>query len=215
MYVQSVIEFQPSTPHHMLAPYKPGRVLISVWNKQKLEQFLPLAQLGWEFVATPGSAAALKQIGIVNVIPTCNITHFPECFGMVRTISPRLVGTIVADRQDASHLAFMTEFGMRPIDIVAVNVKSHDEGFDPRRVDMGAFLLLRAAASNRRYVTAAPHPTYYEQIVTEIVAGGGKVPSPELRVKMATIAFQLSASYDQLVARWMDEHQEQLLAELQ
>ena len=71
--------------------------LCSVSDKNGLAEFAgSLAQLGWEFVASGGTAAALRQAGLV-VTDVAEVTNAPEMLGgRVKTLHPAIHGGILA-----------------------------------------------------------------------------------------------------------------------
>ncbi|HOK70777.1 MAG TPA: hypothetical protein PLM83_04890, partial [Bacillota bacterium] len=66
-----------------------GRALISVYDKEGIEEFArSLAELGFEIISTGGTAALLRKAG-VDVRDVSEITGFPEVLdGRVKTLHP-------------------------------------------------------------------------------------------------------------------------------
>ncbi|MDD3599762.1 MAG: bifunctional phosphoribosylaminoimidazolecarboxamide formyltransferase/IMP cyclohydrolase, partial [Firmicutes bacterium] len=74
-----------------------GRALISVYDKEGIEEFAKaLADLGFEIVSTGGTAALLRKAG-VEVRDVSEVTGFPEVLdGRVKTLHPRIHAGILA-----------------------------------------------------------------------------------------------------------------------
>lgn len=164
-----------------------------------------LADRGVEILSTGGTAKALTTAG-VSVTPVEDIVGFPHLLGgRVKTLSPHIHAGILADRDDPSHLAELEEAGIRPLDLVAVDLypfeKALDEGADlstlVEEVDIGGVTLLRAAAKNHAHVVVASAPTHYEAI-QEALDQHGEVPLA-LRRRLAYDAFLRTAQYDALI----------------
>src|ERR1051325_5766099 len=100
-----------------------SRALISVSNKTGLLTFARgLRDRGYELVSTGGTARALNdaQLAVTNVSA---ITGFPEMMdGRVKTLHPAVHGGILARRHRPDDLAAIAAQGIRPIDIVVVNL---------------------------------------------------------------------------------------------
>src|SRR5471030_2985477 len=99
------------------------RALQSVSDKEGLVAFATgLAILEWEIVSTGGTAGALTGAGLM-VTNISDVTRFPEMLdGRVKTLHPAVHGGILARRHRAEDLAAIAEHGIRPIDLVVVNL---------------------------------------------------------------------------------------------
>jgi phosphoribosylaminoimidazolecarboxamide formyltransferase/IMP cyclohydrolase len=64
-------------------------------------------------------------------------------------------------------------------------------------IDIGGPSLIRAAAKNYKYVTVVPDPSDYKKVINYLVKQG-EVPL-EMRTKMASKAFFMTAKYDQAI----------------
>jgi len=75
------------------------RALISTYDKTGLDAFARgLAALGWELVASGGTAAFLEQLGL-KVEHVESLTDSPEMLGgRVKTLHPRIHAGILARR---------------------------------------------------------------------------------------------------------------------
>ena len=82
------------------------RALISVWDKTGLDGFVKgLDTLGWELVASGGTAAYIEELGL-GVTRVESVTEFPEMLGgRVKTLHPRIHAGILARREVPEDLA--------------------------------------------------------------------------------------------------------------
>ncbi len=99
------------------------RALISVHDKTGLVPFARgLADLGFELVASGGTATALADAGLA-ITRVEELTGFPEMLGgRVKTLHPRVHAGILARRSRGDDLAQLEEHGIEPFDLVCVNL---------------------------------------------------------------------------------------------
>src|SRR5690606_9518176 len=146
-----------------LAPSR--RALVSVSDKTGLVPFVQsLAQRGVEIISTGGTAAALRQAGIA-VTSIDDVTGFPEIMGgRVKTLHPKVHGGLLGLRDDPAHKQAMDQHGIRPIDLVCVNLYPFEQTIARQNVseheaieniDIGGPSMLRSAAKNFEWVTVA------------------------------------------------------------
>src|SRR3982750_951115 len=99
------------------------RALIPTYDKTGLDVFARgLDALGWELVASGGTASYLEDLGLV-VERVEALTEFPEMLGgRVKTLHPRIHAGILArgDRDDAP--ATLEEHEIAPFDLVCINL---------------------------------------------------------------------------------------------
>ena len=192
------------------------RALISVYDKSGLDAFAKgLVELGWELVASGGTAAYIERLGLA-VTTVESLTGFPELLGgRVKTLHPNIHAGILARRELEEDLAALAEHWIEPIDLVCVNLYpfeqaaaipgvSEDDTIE--MIDVGGPSLLRGAAKNHESVTPVCRPEDYERVLDEL-RGEGEV-SPETRRRLATVAFSLTAAYDAAIASWLGEDDE-------
>ena len=138
------------------------RALISVYDKEGLEPFARgLAQLDVEIVASGGTAAFLKKVGIA-VTPIEDVTETPELLGgRVKTLHPRIHAAILARRDRADDRDELEDHDIEPFDLVCVNLYPFEDVVSRRAVgeqdavemiDIGGPAMLRAAAKNFAHV---------------------------------------------------------------
>ncbi|MGC8873815.1 MAG: bifunctional phosphoribosylaminoimidazolecarboxamide formyltransferase/IMP cyclohydrolase, partial [Chloroflexia bacterium] len=100
----------------------PPLALLSVSDKSGLTEFAGgLVALGWEILASGGTARALRAAGIA-VREVADYTGFPEVLsGRVKTLHPAIHAGLLA-RDTPEDRAELAALGLRPIDLVACNL---------------------------------------------------------------------------------------------
>src|SRR4051794_33142636 len=187
------------------------RALISVSDKTGLVDLARrLAARGVELVSTGGSARAIAETGIA-VTEVASLTGFPEMLdGRVKTLHPAIHGGILARRDLATHRDALAAQGIRPIDLVVVNLYPFeatvargapwDECIE--NIDIGGPALIRAAAKNHDFVAVVTDPADYEGVLAELAANDGAT-TQELRRRLAGLAYARTGAYDAAIAGWM------------
>ena len=173
------------------------RALISVSDKTGLVDFgKALSALGVEIISTGGSARTLHEAGI-PVIEVSDFTGFPEIMdGRVKTLQPKIHGGLLAVRGNTDHESAMQIHGIKPIDLVAVNLYpfeatvASDGDFETciENIDIGGPALIRAASKNHAFVTVTVDPADYHSIIEEMKADDGAT-TKGLRRKLAAKAY--------------------------
>jgi phosphoribosylaminoimidazolecarboxamide formyltransferase/IMP cyclohydrolase len=175
------------------------RALLSVSDKSGLVEFARgLAAQGFELISTGGTARALADAGLA-VTEVAQETGFPEIMdGRVKTLHPKVHGALLgrAGVDDAVMLAH----GIRPIELLVVNLYPFIESPGVENIDVGGPAMLRAAAKNHARVAAVVDPKDYAALLEALQ--GGSVPEP-LRRRLAAKAFAHTAHYDAAVATWL------------
>lgn len=188
---------------------KKGRALLSVYDKTGLAELgQALAELGFELVASGGTARVLSEAGLL-VTPVEQVTGFPELLGgRVKTLHPAIHAGILA-RRTAEHLAELEEHGIAPFDLVVCNLYPFadtiaqpgiGEAEAVEEIDIGGVTLLRAAAKNYESLTVLCDPADYGEVVEALYQGG---PSLAMRRRLALKAFRHTAAYDAAIATWL------------
>jgi phosphoribosylaminoimidazolecarboxamide formyltransferase/IMP cyclohydrolase len=186
--------------------------LISVSDKRGVEDFARrLSGMGFEIIATGGTATALSDAG-VRVVPVSEVTGAPEILGgRVKTLHPKIYGGILADLEDPDHVQQLVEQDIGPIDLVCINLYPFEETVAGdaaeketiEQIDIGGPAMLRAAAKNFRSVTVIPSSQFYEEVLNAL-EGEGQVPE-EMRRRLALAAFRRTARYDAAISAWLGE----------
>ncbi len=193
------------------------RALVSVHDKTGVVDFARAlsAEFGVEILSTGGTAGLLLEHK-VPFTPVEQVTGFAEMLGgRVKTLHPRIHSAILADREDPDHLRQLREQGIEPIDMVVVNLYPFERAVaDPNcthanameMIDIGGPCMLRAAAKNHRHVLPVFEPAQYDEILSEMrrAKHDGGV-SAELRIRLASAAFETTARYDAHVAHWLSK----------
>src|SRR5579859_2727132 len=142
------------------------RALISVYDKSGVADFARgLAELGWEIVASGGTAAHLREHG-TEVTPVESLTGFGELLGhRVVTLHPAIHGGILARRDVESDLADLEAQGIEPFDLVCVNLYPFEREPSVETIDIGGPSLIRGAAKNYEHVAAVSDPEQYDDVL--------------------------------------------------
>jgi phosphoribosylaminoimidazolecarboxamide formyltransferase / IMP cyclohydrolase len=185
------------------------RALLSVSNKAGLIAFAKrLAALDWELLSTGGTARALREAGLA-VADVAEVTRFPEMLdGRIKTLHPTVHGGLLARRDDPSHMSAIAEYGIRPIDLVCVNLypfqaTAAKAGIEPslvvEQIDIGGPSMLRSAAKNFSSVWAVVDPADYERVLAALEAHDDDL---DLRRLLAEKVFSHTGAYDTAIATW-------------
>jgi phosphoribosylaminoimidazolecarboxamide formyltransferase/IMP cyclohydrolase len=195
---------------------KVKRALVSVSDKADLEPFVrELVDLGVEVISTGGTARYLREAGL-EVTGISEVTGFPEIMdGRVKTLHPAIHGGILADRAKPAHLQAIEELGIKPIDLVVVNLYPFEETVAQRgvteaeaveNIDIGGPSMVRSAAKNFSGVGIVTDPADYSVVLTELKLNHAEL-SLETRRRLAAKAFHHTAHYDSAIARWFGEQE--------
>ncbi len=148
--------------------------ILSVYDKAGLVEFARgLAELGFELVASGGTARALSAAGL-PVTLVDQVTGFPEILGgRVKTLHPAIHGGILA-RRTPEHLAELAAHGIAAVDLVVCNLYPFaatvaqpgvTDAQAVEEIDIGGVTLLRAAAKNFESVTVVCDPADYAGVL--------------------------------------------------
>jgi phosphoribosylaminoimidazolecarboxamide formyltransferase/IMP cyclohydrolase len=189
------------------------RAILSVSDKAGIVDLgRDLASRKVELVSTGGTAKALQTAGLA-VTSVSDITGFPEMMdGRVKTLHPAVHAGILARRHRADDLAAIGAQGIRPVDLVVVNLypfartaANPETPFDDlvEEIDIGGPSLVRAAAKNFRDVLVVVDPADYPRVIAELDRAGG--PSLEFRFELMRKAFAHTGEYDSTIAAALDD----------
>ena len=187
------------------------RALISAYRKEGIVDLgRRLRKQGVEILSSGGTARLLASEGVA-VTPVDEVTGFPEMLdGRVKTLHPRIHGGILARRDLESHTRQLKQHGIRPIDLVVVNLYPFQETV--RRegatdaeiiemIDIGGPSMIRSAAKNHAHVAVIVDPADYEEVMNELESGAEL--SAETRRRLATKAFLHTYEYDRGIHRYL------------
>ncbi|NFA61376.1 bifunctional phosphoribosylaminoimidazolecarboxamide formyltransferase/IMP cyclohydrolase [Clostridium sporogenes] len=195
------------------------RALISVFDKEgilDLAKFLENENV--EIISTGGTYKYLKENG-VKVIEIEEVTGFPEMLdGRVKTLNPLIHGGILAIRDNKEHMNTIEEKGIKPIDMVVVNLYpffnkvEEDLSFDEKVefIDIGGPTMIRAAAKNFKDVVVLTDTKDYQNVINEIRENNQV--NIKTRKKLAGKVFNLMSAYDAAISNFLleDEYPEYL-----
>lgn len=184
--------------------------LISVSDKTGIVALAQkLSDLKIHLISTGGTARLLKEAGL-TITEVAEYTNFPEIMdGRVKTLHPKIYGGILGRRQIDD--AVMTEHGMKPIDLVIVNLYPFEKVInDPlcsdskaiENIDIGGPCMVRAAAKNHRHVTVVVDPNDYDNLLIQLHEQQGQMTFVQRR-QFAQKAFQHTAHYDQKIYQYL------------
>ena len=187
------------------------RALISVSDKSGVVNFAKeLVSLGYEIISTGGTYKVLKDEGI-KVIEANEVTKFPECFeGRVKTLNPYIHGGILHRRDKQSHLDQARELGVTGIDLVCVNLypfkatieKTNDFEEIIENIDIGGPAMVRSAAKNFDSVIIVTDVADYDLVLHNLKNNTNSV---EFRRDLMIKAYEHTASYDSMIANYMNK----------
>ena len=189
------------------------RALISVYDKAGLDKLASaIKAAGIVAVSTGGTARALEGLG-VSVEDVSSITGFPEVLdGRVKTLHPNIFAGILArgDRED--DLEVLAQHGINRFELIVVNLYpfasvisrdgcTADDAIE--LIDIGGPSLVRAAAKNHAFSAVITGPDQYDEAIAAMIRGGTTLAERQL---FAASAFERTAEYDAVIARWMAGH---------
>lgn len=188
--------------------------LLSVSDKTGIIDFASqLVAFDFEIVSSGGTAQALKAAGI-PVMKVAEYTGAPEILGgRVKTLHPKIHGGILARRDVAEDLHDLTQQGIRPIDLVVVNLYPFEATIAKpevsladaiENIDIGGPAMLRASAKNYAHLTVICNPDRYADYLAELTRNQGEI-AIEFRQARALEAFQHTAAYDTAIAAYLAE----------
>ncbi|HEV7133260.1 MAG TPA: bifunctional phosphoribosylaminoimidazolecarboxamide formyltransferase/IMP cyclohydrolase [Gaiellaceae bacterium] len=191
------------------------RALISTYDKTGLDVFARgLADLGFELVASGGTAAYLEELGL-TVERVEDLTDSPEMLGgRVKTLHPRIHAAILARRDRDDDAATLVEHGIAPFDLVCVNLypfeevsakKGVTEAEAVEMIDVGGPSMLRGAAKNFAHCAPVCRPERYGFVLDELQSEGAL--SAETRRELAAEAFATTAAYEAAIATWFSDRE--------
>jgi phosphoribosylaminoimidazolecarboxamide formyltransferase/IMP cyclohydrolase len=196
---------------------KIARALISVSDKTGIVDFArALHGMGVEILSTGGTARALQA----ENIPTVEVSQFtgsPEILdGRVKTLHPKIHGGLLYLRGDEEHEKQAKTHGIRPIDLVVVNLYPFEatvakEGVTLaeaiEQIDIGGPSMIRSAAKNYQSVTVVTDPADYAAVLEDMTEENGAT-GLALRERLAIKAFGTTSAYDRAISVFLNGEQE-------
>lgn len=193
---------------------KVRRAIISVTDKTGVVDFSrALSGFGVEILSTGGTAKALRDGGI-SVTEISDYTGFPEMMdGRVKTLHPKVHGGLLGLRDNPEHVRMMHAHGIRPIDLIVVNLYRFEQTVAKKgvtleeaveNIDIGGPAMLRSSAKNFRHVAVIVDPADYSVVIREMEETGGET-TLKTRFDLARKVFRLTSQYDGAISRYLDQ----------
>ncbi len=188
------------------------RALLSVSDKTDIIEIASFLQKkDVQILSTGGTLKVLQK----NNIPTQSIedyTGFPEILGgRVKTLHPKIHGGLLARRNLLEDEKALKKHGIQYIDLLIVNLYPFGETIANKNVtietaieniDIGGPAMIRGAAKNYSHTLVICEPKDYAHIIKEWKEEGGI--STKTRLKMSCKAFNHTASYDSMIANYLN-----------
>ena len=189
------------------------RAVVSVSNKSGVVSFAKeLANMGARDTLNGWYCQGMKRQG-VSVIDISEYTGFPEMLdGRVKTLHPKVHGGLLGQRSKPEHVKKMEEHGIRPIDLVAVNLYPFEATIAKEEcsledaienIDIGGPTMIRAAAKNYPDVTVIVDPEDYTVVLSELKQKGEV--SAETNFRLAKKVYQHTARYDAAISNYLGQ----------
>lgn len=190
---------------------KVKRALVSVSNKAGVVELAKfLHEHGVEIISTGGTMKAIKEAG-VPVTYVSDVTGFPEIMdGRVKTLNPKIHGAILGVRSNPEHMAAMEKHGIKPIDLVVVNLYPFEatiakEGVTEaeaiENIDIGGPAMVRASAKNFHDVIVITNPDRYAGLMAMLEKDGDA--DIVTRKTLAKEAFEHTSKYDAAITAYL------------
>lgn len=191
--------------------------LISVSDKTGIVEFAKfLSENRVEILSTGGTATLLKENSL-SVTMVSEYTGFPEMMdGRVKTLHPKIHGGLLGKRDDANHMKVMKEHGIKPIDMLVVNLYPFEETISKEdcsfedaveNIDIGGPSMMRSAAKNHKDVAVVANSRRYEKIMQELKDNDFSI-GKKTRLSLAQEAFAHISRYDSLISDYLLEKSE-------
>src|SRR2546426_1636769 len=155
------------------------RAILSVSDKHGIVEFSKgLVSLGYETLATDGTAKALRSAG-VPVRSVSEYTGQPEVLGgRVKTLHPKIFAAILAVEGNEAELA---QYGIEPVDLVVANLYPFEETISKtgvthaeavENIDIGGVSLILPPAYNAERGAGVARASRYAESPHGLPAGG-------------------------------------------
>jgi phosphoribosylaminoimidazolecarboxamide formyltransferase / IMP cyclohydrolase len=185
--------------------------LISVFNKDGLDVLLEkLNKLNVRFISTGGTHDYILSLGY-KADTVESLTTYPSILGgRVKTLHPKVMGGILARRDNENDNKQLTDYDIIPIDLVVVDLYPFEETLIAtdnnaeiiEKIDIGGITLIRAAAKNFKDVLVVPTSDLYENFINLLDSKNGNNDIND-RTFYAAQAFNVSSHYDTAIFNWM------------
>ena len=130
----------------------------------------------------------------------------------MKTLHPHIFTGILARGDRSDDLAVLADHGIARLELIVVNLYPFASVIDRdgctaadaiELIDIGGPSLVRAAAKNHQFTAVVTGPDQYDEAIAAINRGGTTLADRRL---LAARAFERTAEYDAVIARWMARH---------
>ncbi len=193
------------------------RALISVSDKSGLEELVKvLGAIGAEIVSSGGTAKKIRELGYARLTEVGDYTGHPESpGGLLKTLHPRVHGGLLLSREVPEHREFMDEHGIKPFELVVVNLYPFEATVAKgaklleaaENIDIGGPTMIRSSAKAALLygkVAVVTDPWQYPEIIRAIKEGKGEIPAKLVR-ELAEVAFRHTAAYDSAITAYLEK----------
>lgn len=166
-------------------------------------------------MSTGGTYRFLNEEHKLPVTEVSDYTGFPEMLdGRVKTLHPFIHAGILGRRSVDSDVLTMAEHGIKPIDLVVVDLYPFEEvtakedcTFEMaiENIDIGGVALARAAAKNHKDVAVVVDHRDYPKILTAVLDNDCEV-GDLTRLALALVAFTHTSRYDKNISMYLLGH---------
>lgn len=187
------------------------RAILSVFDKTGIVDLARvLVNNNVELLSTGGTGRALTEAGIAFT-EVKEFTRSPEMLGgRVKTLHPMIHGGLLFKRDDPEQVKEAEAHGVKPIDLVVVNLYPFEETIARpgvtledavENIDIGGPCMIRASAKNFQAVTVVTDPADYPELI-ETIQSEGSVPFG-IRKSLAIKAFGHTHHYDGAIEAYL------------
>jgi len=190
--------------------------LISVSNKDGLEELIPiLEKYDFRVISSGGTARKIRSLGY-DVTEVSDYTGYPESpDGLIKTLQPKIHGGILLNPDNPTHNKYMKQQGIKPIDLVVVNLYPFEKVIQEDRVDfykvvnnidIGGSAMIRAAVKGallKGSPVVVTDPKQYKLVIDELEKNDGNI-LPVVVSYLAVEAIKRTQSYDSAIMNYMD-----------
>ncbi len=197
--------------------------LVSVSNKEGIVDLVrELVSMRIEILSTGGTARILKKARLPIGELSKKVGISPMLGGRVKTLHPNIHAGILTLRDNPQHIEEMKALNINLIDMVVVNFYPFTQVITKEEttleqalenIDIGGPAMLRSAAKNFHHVAALSSPKQYPTILKELRENEAFLKVSTCR-DLAMQVFQITASYNGLIANYLGKEKEERFPEI-
>ena len=191
-----------------------NNVLVSVFNKEKLETILSLLKKNNSNIfSTGGTYDYIKDKGY-RVTKVEDITDYPSILGgRVKTLHPKIFGGILSRSKNKLDTEELNKYKIFPFELIIVDLypfyqtvqETSDEKKIIEKIDIGGVSLIRAAAKNYEDVLVISNKSQYEDLA-KILSNTKLLNTIETRKEFASNAFKNTFLYDRTIYKYFSNN---------